>query len=81
MFTVKIYYRSGQVQLYSAERVIIGSPAGSKEHPGPSMNLFGPGTFAERFEFDGTETVYVENMAGKTVEVIRPKPEPCSRPK
>ena len=76
MFTVKIYYASLQTAIYSCDQVNIGSWAkGGTNEPttcGKSLSLFGPGERGEQFELDGTETVYIENAAGKTVEVIRP---------
>lgn len=73
MFTIKVFYsgdKKGTSSLYQYEQVNIG-----RHSEGISLSLFGPGERVQLLELRNGETVYVENAAGKTVDVVRP-PEP-----
>ena len=70
MFTIKVYYASGQANIYSARQVNIGTDS----IEGTPLSMFGSGENGERIFLDGSETVYIENATGKTVHVIGPKP-------
>lgn len=65
MFTVKIYYAGGQAYISEAVSVRIGNQQDTL--------FMDRGGIAENLKLDGTEAVYIENYAGKTVEMIRPK--------
>lgn len=67
MFTVKVFYSSGQINLLEAETVNISN--GSRRVSLGGQTLLDLG-------LDGTETIYIENEAGKTVHVVRPGEHP-----
>ncbi|MFA6125468.1 hypothetical protein [Sphingomonas sp.] len=69
MFTVKIIYASGQSALMECVHVNISNAR-------RNLSLIGPGESGELLELDGSETVYIENSNGKTVDIIRPERAP-----
>ncbi|MFA6063905.1 MAG: hypothetical protein WC736_15060 [Gallionella sp.] len=63
MFTVKIIYASGATNILPADEVYIGNM--------DSRLSLKRGDKMDEYQFDGSETVYIENSAGKTVHMLR----------
>lgn len=67
MFTVKVYRGHGSTDVYSCERYTLDS-----ESP-VAIALFTRGIGWETVEFDRQrDTVFVENLMGKTIHALRP---------
>lgn len=62
MFTIKVYYKSGQKGYWEAPSVNVSEN---------NKIIYLGGDKGENLELEGTESVYIENSNGKTIHIIQ----------
>lgn len=66
MFTVKVYRATGITEVHGCEKYSLDS-----ESP-VEVAIFTRGIGWETVRFDRADTVFIENLSGKTITAVRP---------